>query len=134
MKKQTGFTLIELMIVVAVIGILAAITYPSYQDYVKKARRAEAQTVMLNTVNREEQFLLDQRQYSTSFTALGVAHDSYTCVAANCSNNWYTITITVTNANTPPTYTITADAIGGQADDGDLTLDSTGNKTPSDKW
>ncbi len=134
MKKHSGFTLIELMIVVAVIGILAAVGYPGYQNYLKKARRAEAQTVMLNTVNREEQYILDQRQYVDSFVSLGVKHENYDCtsVATECTNNWYEITIAVDNAAAPPEYTITANAIGDQADDGDLTVDSTGNKTG--KW
>lgn len=131
-KQQSGFTLIELMIVVAVIALLASITIPSYQEHVRKARRAEAQALMLDIVNREEQYILDQRQYTESPVAMSVTHDSFACTAANCSNNFYVITIDADNATSPPEYTITATAQGKQVDDGNLTLDSTGAKTG--KW
>jgi len=136
MKKQAGFTLVELMIVVAIVAILALITYPSYREYVKKARRSQAQSVMLDAVNREEQYILDKRQYTNSFTAMNLSFDDYDCttVATECKSNFYRITIAVDNAATPPNYTITATALGQQATDGNLTLTSTGAKTPADKW
>jgi type IV pilus assembly protein PilE len=139
MKKQAGMTLIELMIVVAVIAILATITYPSYQNYVKKARRNQAQSVMLDAMNREEQYILDKRQYTNSFTAMALTFDDFDCttVATQCTNNYYTITIDNTQATCPtpaPCYTITATAINQQVTDGNLTLDNTGAKTPADKW
>lgn len=63
--KQKGFSLIELMIVVAVIGILAGIAYPSYQEYIARARRADAKTVLLENA----QFL--ERFYSQNGTYVG---------------------------------------------------------------
>lgn len=63
--KQKGFTLVELMIVVAIVGILAAIAYPSYQEYVARARRADAKTVLLE----DAQFL--ERFYTQSGTYVG---------------------------------------------------------------
>jgi type IV pilus assembly protein PilE len=134
MKKQKGFTLIELMVVVAVVALLATIAYPSYQNHLIKSRRAQAQTLMLEAANRQEQYILVMRQYHTAPTTLGLSMDGFTCTAANCSNNWYTVTIAVNNAAAPPTYTVTATAIGGQVSDGNLTLDSTGAKTPAEKW
>lgn len=128
MKKQSGMTLIELMVVVAIVAILASIAYPSYQNHLKKSRRSQAHTLMLDTVNREEQYILDKRQYSNSFSDLGVTADDYTC-GSTCTSTWYNVAITVDNSATPPSYTITATPQGTQVDDGTLTIDSTGAKT-----
>ncbi len=134
MKRMSGFTLIELMIVVAIIAILTSIAYPSYKNSVMKGRRSDAQQLLLNAVLREEQYLLDARQYTTDFTALGITKDGWTCVAASCTNNFYTTTIAVDNSAAPPTYTVTATAKADQLADGNLTINSQGAKTPADKW
>ena len=136
MKKQIGFTLMELMIVVAIIAIIASIALPSYADHMRKARRSAAQGLMLDTTNRETQYILDKRQYTNSFANISTTRDDYDCttVATKCSNSFYDVTIAVNNAATPPTFTITATAKGSQTKDGNLTLDSTNAKTPSDKW
>ena len=68
--RQQGFTLIELMIAVAVVGILAGIAWPSYKYYVMRANRSAAQQFMLDIANREEQFMLDARSYATGSSAL----------------------------------------------------------------
>ncbi len=64
-RGASGFTLIELMIVVAVIGILAAIAYPSYQNAVLKGRRAEGRTALLNLLQQEERYLTQNGSYMT---------------------------------------------------------------------
>jgi type IV pilus assembly protein PilE len=141
MRKVSGFTLIELMIVVVVIGILAAVAYPSYQDHVRKGNRAAAQQLMLDIASRQEQYLLDARNYTATLggsTGLNIAPQGWNCTTVNtkCTNSYYEITVAVTAAaaNVPPAYTITADSIGPQAADGDLTLNSVGQKTPTAKW
>lgn len=136
MKKKAGFTLIELMVVVAIVAMLALIAYPSYQRYVKKAHRGQAQALMLDAMNREEQYILDKRNYTNSFTSMGLTFDEFDCtsVGTECKNIFYKITIAPNNAATPPNFTITATALNQQVSDGNLTLDSTGAKTPSDKW
>jgi type IV pilus assembly protein PilE len=124
---KTGFTLIELLVVVAIIGMLAAIALPSYRNYVIKGKRSAVQAYMLDIANREKQYLLDARVYTDSKSALGISADP-----PDISSS-YTVTIgDITTA--PPAFTITATAIGSQTVDGNLTLSSTGAKTPSAKW
>ncbi len=72
--KSFGFTLIELMITVAVIGILAAVAYPSYVDYVKRSNRAEAQRELMRIANLQEQYFIDHRTYTADLTKLNLAN------------------------------------------------------------
>ena len=68
MKQHTGFTLIEILITVAIVGILAAIAIPAYQDSVTKGRRAEAMALALDLASRQERFFLQNNTYTTSIT------------------------------------------------------------------
>jgi type IV pilus assembly protein PilE len=125
-----GFTLIELMIVVAVIAVLAAIAYPSYQDYLMKGRRAHAEAYLMDLAQRQQQYLLNSREYADAVAKLG------TSIPDEIKKFYNEAKIDAVNAATPPTFTITAEPIVGsaQAKDGPLTIDNLGNKTPVDKW
>lgn len=129
MKQLRGVTIVELLIVMVIIGILTAIAFPSYDAYLKKGRRADAQTLMMNIATKQQQYLLDARQYTTTIGAggLGISTSGWTC-AATCTNQFYTITV-VAPAGPPPTFTVTATVQGPQVGDGDLTLDHQGNRT-----
>lgn len=70
-----GFTLIEVMIVVVVAGIFAAIAYPSYMDYVRDGRRADGQAALLSAAERQAQYYLDHKIFTANMTDLGYAAD-----------------------------------------------------------
>jgi type IV pilus assembly protein PilE len=140
LKRAGGFTLIELMIVVIILGILGAIAYPSYSQYVKRGHRSAAQQLMMKIASRQEQYMLDARSYTAALTGAGSINlagteESYTCTAAQCANAFYTITVAAPGG-TPPTYTITATATGTQASftPVPLTLDNLGTKAPLVDW
>ncbi|MGH8690782.1 MAG: type IV pilin protein [Burkholderiales bacterium] len=134
MRLARGFTLIELMITVAIVAILSAIAYPSYEAYLKRSRRSEAQQLLAATANREAQYLLDSRMYTNVIgaTGLNVNTERWTCTPTaaptTCSNSGYDVTITVDNAATPPIFTATATAKGPQVSDGNLSLNQAGQK------
>jgi type IV pilus assembly protein PilE len=140
LKRTGGFTLIELMIVIAVMGLLAAVAYPQYGQYVKRGHRSAAQQLMMKIASREEQYVMDARSYTAALTGsgsinLGATEDSYTCTATQCTNAYYTITVALV-AGPPPGYTITATATGTQASftPVPLTLDNLGTKSPLNDW
>jgi len=113
-----------------VIGILAAIAIPSYQNQLIRGTRSSAQAVMMDIANKELFYLQAQRAYTTDY-----ASDLKVSLPSEVSN-FYTVNITTDPAATPPTFLITAAPISGtrQAADGNITLDSAGTKAPAGKW
>ncbi len=140
MRQQTAFTLIELMVVVAIVGILAGIAYPSYQESVMKSRRSDAKGVLLSLANTMERHFTEVNSYCDA-AAGGTA-------VANCASavedtgspsifaipadtaSYYAVTI---SAAAPNSYTLSAAPTGVQSGDkcGTLTLTHTGVKNNS---
>jgi type IV pilus assembly protein PilE len=117
-KKHKGFTLVELMIVVVIIGIISTIAFPSYQDYVRKARRAEAQAVLLETAQFMERWYTTNNRYNTAVLPAALT----TSPKGGVSTIRYDIAIT---AVAQETFTLTA--VPRVADEcGNFTLTETG--------
>jgi len=129
MKKQdSGFTLIEMMVTVAIVGILAAIAFPAYGRYLVRGNRSAAEGYMLSLAEAQAQYFADARSYTTDPAALNLPVPQQ--VAAN-----YSITIDAP-AGPPPTFTVTAAPLPGsrQVADGILTINSSGARTPASSW
>ena len=127
-SKQNGFTLIELMVAVAIVGILASIAYPSYTSYIIKGNRSAAQAQMLDIANRQQQFLLANRAFASTTTL-----NSSGYALPSTLTGKYTHAVEV-GTDTVPSFTITFTATGNQTSDGNITLNSNGVKSPAAKW
>jgi type IV pilus assembly protein PilE len=134
-----GFTLIELMITVAIVAILATIASTSYNSQVQKSRRTDARSAILDLAGREEKLFSTTNAYSAAASDLGYAAAGVAW-PINIGSNYYNVSVTVP---TPTTYSITATAINSQASDSQcLTLfvdqtglqSSTGSATPATCW
>lgn len=132
-KKNSGFTLIELMIVVAIVSILAAIAFPAYNDSVRKSRRADAISVLTEAQNSLERYYTENGSY-TGYTLASELQSS----PKGSGTTFYTIAVSTLNAQD---YTLTATRQGDQTSDkcGDLTLNHVGYKnvtsgTVDDCW
>lgn len=91
-QTSGGFTLIEVMIVVVLVGILMGIALPAYQNSMQKGRRSDAMAALLDVANRQEQYMLDRGTYTLDMTDLGFSADPfdseeghYSIDAANCA-------------------------------------------------
>ena len=123
-ESSKGFTLIELMVVIVVVSILAAIAVPSYSSSVRKARRTEARNALLDAASREERFFATNNRYSITATDLG-----YSAWQIPVGSNYYSLNATCAAAAACTDFTVTATAIGTQAKDtacATLSLTNTG--------
>ncbi|HYD96815.1 MAG TPA: type IV pilin protein [Noviherbaspirillum sp.] len=127
-KHAAGFSLIELMISVAIVAILVAVALPSYQSYIVRGARAAAQAQMMEIANREQQYFLANRTYATKAELEANGFRLPTDVSSKYS---YDIAL---GTATLPSYTITFTPTGSQASDGTLSLNSEGVKLPANKW
>lgn len=125
-----GFTLMEVMIVLAILGILASVVLPAYQDSIRKGRRSDAIAALLDAANRQEQHMLDRSTYSEDMEDLGYGADPalspeghYEVDAAACGGGSIAVC-----------YVLTASPATGSPQNADaacasLSLDSRGQRT-----
>jgi type IV pilus assembly protein PilE len=132
-SRNTGFTLIELMITVAIVGILAAVAMPSYKNYIRRGQQPEAFNALSDYRTKMEQYYQDNRNYGSaaaacadntaasswnSFAPSGAKYFSYACKADTASGD-----------TTQQSYTITATGITGLVIGDKYAIDQNGNRT-----
>lgn len=119
---KRGFTLIEVMVTVAIIAILASIALPAYQNYVLRARRADGREMLQRIASAEERFYTNRNSYTDDLTGAGGLNMTTT----NSEGGHYALGIAVAAGN--QSYTLTATPQGSQANDacGNLTVNNVG--------
>lgn len=123
-NKMRGVTLMELMIVVVIVGIMAAIAFPNYREFAARAKRNEAKAALLQIATNQEKWYLQNNQFSADLTDLGFPASPFTTETGS-----YTITVAAPNPNA--NYTATATFILGGAEAtkcGSFTVDASGAK------
>jgi type IV pilus assembly protein PilE len=126
--NRRGFTLIELMITVAIVAILTTLAYPSYIEHIKKTRRGEAKTALLDLATRQERYFSVNNTYADTPVKLGLTGAAFPIPILVSSRSYYNMSVTV---GTPPsTYTVTATPQGDQTSDacGNYTLNYLGQQ------
>ena len=134
-RKQHGVTFLELLIVVVIIGILAAFAYPSYTQYVVDTKRTAASSILFQVADRQQQSFMDNKTYTADMTDLGftanplVIGDDGRPLTASDSESVYTVALSNVGVTT---YTITATPLHGQlardTECGAMTLNQAGTK------
>lgn len=131
-RRPHGFTLMELMITVAIVGILAAIAFPSFIDQIRKSRRSAAQSVLMEVAAKQHQLFLDMRSYAAAANAAALGNAPLKVAVPTDVNSYYDLDVAVTTpAGAPPTFTARAVPKGNQSSDkcGTMTMTETGTKT-----
>ena len=133
-EKHSGFSLIELMIVVVIIGILGSIAVPSYNAYIENGRRAEGKAFALDIASRQERHFTQYSRYASSLTATDAS--GLNMGSASSENGTYSAVASVANGNT--TYLMTLTPTITDSTCGALTLTNTGARgaggSVSDCW
>jgi len=145
--NRQGYTMVELLIVVSIVGILVALALPSYTGYARKANRGEAQQLLLNWANNQELWRATHTSYAdgsaqTDGTQLAIpTHPKYNFFIRESASSPPVTANCAATAPTSAAYTLVACPKGDQANDEDegvacnpLTLDQSNSKTPSECW
>ncbi|NRP58500.1 type IV pilin protein [Marinobacterium sp. xm-d-564] len=117
MRHQKGFTLIELMIVVTIIGILAAIAYPAYQDYVLQAKRSDA-------MNSLAQARIDQEKYRANNTEFATSTELWGSAILDSNDHYYTLSVV---SNSSDSFVVKAEPVFSDLSCGTFAVDRDGS-------
>lgn len=136
--RQSGMTLIEVMVVVVILAIIVGYAYPSYMQFIVRAKRSAATSMLLQVATRQQQFFMDNKRYSGSLAALNFPADAFmigddgSLLADGDADRIYNVSLSNTTATT---YTVTASPELGQEERdhtcGDMTLTHAGLKGSS---
>jgi type IV pilus assembly protein PilE len=128
-SKGRGFTLVELLIALAIVAILVRIAFPSYQSYIVRSSRQSAQSELVALANAQEKIFLNSNAYTSSVTGAytGQSTGGLGVTSGESKDNRYTYSV----AATATTFTLTATPVSGtpQAGDGNLTITESGLRT-----
>lgn len=136
-RKNAGYTLIEVLIVVVIIALLATIAVPSYQAQMMSTRRADGKSMLMEVMQSQERYFTEHLEYTTELRVLGYQNDK----DVESHEKFYLISAMKCDAS-PPIATIEinecvkleAEPVGAQVDDGALTVNSYGAQSPPGKW
>lgn len=125
-SKQAGFTLMELMIVVVIVGLLASVAYPAFRDQARRSARSEATAALASAIARQEQFFADNKSYTTALANLNMT--------ALTENGYYQVQVDAATTGCPLSRCVAMRAVpqGSQTEDvacGSLTINSSGEKS-----
>ncbi len=134
-SRQAGFTLIEILVALVIGAILISVAIPSYNSQVRKSRRTDARTALLDLAGREERLFATTNAYSTTPSALGytAAGDAFPMTVGS---GFYQVAV-VANLGPPATFALTATAVAGTGQENDtdcasLAVDQAGRQTALD--
>lgn len=126
LKQSSGFTLVELLITVAIVAILGAVAFPAYTDFVARSNRTEAQRELLRIANLQEQYYVDSRSYTDDMKKLGLNKDPFIS-----DNGYYSIDAALADGG----FVLTATALEPQKSNDSscpkLSVSDTGAKLPA---
>jgi type IV pilus assembly protein PilE len=128
-RSMAGFTLIELMVTVAIVAILGTIAMVTYTNQIQKSRRTDARSAVMDLAGREEKLFSTTNAYSATPSDLGYAGAGW---PINVGSNYYQVSVTIAAAPNPPGFSIVATPIGTQVNDTtctSLSIDQLGTQT-----
>ncbi|MFC1748695.1 type IV pilin protein [Pseudomonadota bacterium] len=135
--KTKGFTLIEVMMVVAIVGILAMIAYPSYTDIIRKTNRADGMASLMKVMGSQERYYSEKNTYAMTLPWLGYDYVTATTQVWSTEEKYTLSATTCSTGGIDVCVKVVAEGRDGQENDTNcepLTLNSRGEKTPAACW